>query len=182
MATRRDVLGSGLATAAVLGCAGISAAGVAPIGRRVPSQGEVRALMVGEGIVLPDDLRVDPTAARRQIPIIPVGLAHSGYYELKRVLDRYGAVAGLSSGGSLFCIERIAWGHGMRLTRLHSYQASAEDRARHARAVSRLLSPAEPASRVPSYRPSQTDGLVHAWIMENSGSPQADRQLAQEFA
>jgi hypothetical protein len=66
------------------------------------------------------------------------------------------AIAGLTTYGPLFCLERLAWDHGMRL--LHRQEHAARDDARdvapnHAQGTARAGTPGEP------------DQILHAWII-----------------
>ena len=58
------------------------------------------------------------------------------------------AIAGLTTYGPLFCLERLAWDHGMRV--LHRQEHDARDAARN---DSRADTPGEP------------DQTLHAWII-----------------
>jgi hypothetical protein len=185
MVTWREVLEGGLTAAAILGGASAPSAMAARSRPLLLAPLAVQALLVGESIVLPEGLCLVPPGARRPLPVIPVGLAHANYGELKRILSHYDMVAGLSSGATLFCIERIAWDHGLRLTRLQSREASSDDISRNAQAVWQVLAPVESSvgsnTRFAAYRPSRNDGLVHAWIMQKSRSGQSSRQSQQEI-
>jgi hypothetical protein len=62
------------------------------------------------------------------------------------------AIAGLTTYGPLFCLERLAWDHGMRV--LHRQEHDARDAARDAaRDDARADTPDEP------------DQTLHAWII-----------------
>jgi len=86
------------------------------------------------------------------------------------------AIAGISSGAALFCLERIAWDHGFRLTgRIQRFANGLDgdtpwqDVAAFLRVVLPLAAGSSALAR--DYRPSRSDGIVHAWVMEKS-SPQ----------
>lgn len=183
MTTRREVLESGLIAAAILGGGSATTAIAAPSRHPLGSFSDVDALLVSESIVLPAGLRLTATGSGRTLPVIPVGLTHAQYGDLRRVLARYDAVAGLSSGAELFCIERIGWNYGMRLMQLHSREASSGDPLGNARAAMQLLGRVEsqvgPIARPANYRPSQADGLVHAWILQKPRSDSASRHAQQ---
>ena len=66
------------------------------------------------------------------------------------------AIAGLTTYGPLFCLERLAWDHDMRV--LHHQEHDAPDDSRHvapdhARDAARVATPGEP------------DQVLHAWII-----------------
>lgn len=93
------------------------------------------------------------------IPALRVELDADGFVALRHFLETHTAVAGISSGATLFCLERIAWDQGFRLTnRQHQPIDGTAKAVGHA------------ASRVGHYRPSRTDGLLHHWVMRKSGS------------
>ena len=50
------------------------------------------------------------------MPVVEVRLDAAGQAGLMRVLDKSHGIVGISSGATLFCLERIAWDHGFRLT------------------------------------------------------------------
>jgi hypothetical protein len=98
--------------------------------------------------------------------------------ELKPIFNSALMIAGISSGATLFCLERIAWDHGYRITRRseHEFKAIAANALKNDATVVALADAIignkpetfakaiAPASR--AYRPSMTDDTLHAWIMQ----------------
>lgn len=186
MATRREVLGAGLAVGATLVSSGAAWILDDPVTERGPIRRAAQALLVSESIALPPGL--DSLAAPHSslVPVIRVGLAQGAYRELKRVLDRHEVIAGLSTGASLFCIERIAWDHGLRLMRLQQLDGPACDWRSLARPAMALIHPAREdvalKPGVSAYCPSRSDGIVHGWILQKADPKPRHTPLPQEFA
>jgi hypothetical protein len=89
-------------------------------------------------------------------------------------------IAGISSGATLSCLERIAWDYGYRMTRRseHEFVATVAS-SLESDATVRVLADAiirdrpetfaaaiAPAGH--AYRPSMTDDTLHAWIMQTA--------------
>ena len=170
MITRRIALGAGLAFTAVAGTAGVSVSGWdAP-----RNAGVIDALLIDESMAMPRFLAALIGASPRAVPIVGITLDAAAHARLARVLDSSHAIAGISSGATLFCLERIAWDHGFRLTgRSEGYASDPGDDAFRQDVVV-FISGTEPAAASASplaraYRPSRADGMLHAWIMQKSG-------------
>jgi hypothetical protein len=181
MMTRRTAIGAGLAFASVAWAAGLGAHGqAAPRHRDARS---VDALLIDEGIQTPRHMVNFIKASRRAMPVIAIQLDAAGLAGMMRVLNDSHDIAGISSGATLFCLERIAWDHGFRLTARD--QRFAKDLGEDAdpRDVAAFLSLAHPSTANASplarhYRPSRADGVLHAWIMQKS-SPQFRRDCRE---
>ena len=181
--TRRTVLGSGM-IAASIACSVGSAASAEVIGYHAAPR-PIDALLVDHGVEMPRLLATFVAARARTLPIVGIRLDAVGHAALVRVLRDSHVLAGITSGATLFCVERIAWDHGYRLT-ARSGRCSADldgadlddadldDGACLQEAVA-FLNAAHPSGRslsVPArhYRPSRQDGTLHAWTMQKSSS------------
>jgi hypothetical protein len=112
-------------------------------------------------------------ASRRTLPVVGIQLDAAAHAGLLRVLDQSRAMVGISSGATLFCLERIAWDHGFRLTGRSERRASDPGDDTWRQDVASYLSGAHPPTAGPSpfartYRPSRVDGTLHAWVMRKS--------------
>jgi len=172
--TRRTVLGAGLALASActiaFGECGASA-------RRHRERRSIDALLIDESIEMLRQLPAFITASGRTLPVVGIRLDAAAHAGLRRVLDTSHAIVGISLGATLFCLERIAWDHGFRLTGRSQRCATdpGDDACRHD--VAAYLSGMHPLAAMPSqlirtYRPSRADGLLHTWVMQKSASPQ----------
>ena len=171
MVTRRTVLGAGLAFAALACTAGFGA--YVPTARRRRNAQAIDALFIDENIEMPRQLATFIKTGRRTLPVISIQLDAASQAGLKRVLGSSQAIVGLSSGATLFCLERIAWDHGFRLT--GRSQRCVGDAGQDAcrQDVAAFLSGAHPPAASASllaraYRPSRADGTLHAWVMQKS--------------
>ena len=176
--TRRTVLGSGM-IAASIACSVGSAASAEVIGYHAAPR-PIDALLVDHGVEMPRLLATFVAARARTLPIVGIRLDAAGHAALVGVLRDSHVLAGVTSGATLFCVERIAWDHGYRLT-ARSGRCSADldgadldDDARLQDAVA-FLNAAHPSGTSPSvparqYRPSRQDGTLHAWTMQKSSS------------
>ncbi len=171
MVTRRTAIGAGLAFAA-MACS--AAFGTDTPSRRRPHEARpMAALFIDESIEMSRPMAAFIEAHRRAVPVIGIQLDALGQVALLRVLDKCQSIIGVSSGATLFCLERIAWDHGFRLT-ARSGQCVGEpgdDACRQELAA--YLAEAKPhtASSTPlvrAYRPSRADGMLHAWVMQKS--------------
>jgi hypothetical protein len=111
------------------------------------------------------------------LPVVAIQLDAAEQAGLRRVLDTSHAIVGISCGATLFCLERIAWDHGLRLTGRSQRCASNSGDDACRQDVAAFLSGAHPLAASPSlltrvYRPSRADGLLHVWVMQKSASPQ----------
>ena len=175
MMTRRTVLRSGAAIAAVACTAGFGA--YDPSARSGRKTQSIDALFVDETIAIPSQLAAFIKSGSRTVPIIGIRLDAAAHSGLLRVLDQSHAIAGISSGAALFCMERIGWDHGFRLTGRCQRCAGdlggdvcRQDVAEFLDGAHRPAANAAPPAR--AYRPSRTDGTLHAWVMQKSPSRQ----------
>jgi hypothetical protein len=175
MLRRRTVLGAGLAFAAVACTAGFGAYG--PTARRRREARSIDALLIDGSIEMPRQMAALIKASRRTLPVVGIQLDAAAQVGLNRVLDKSHAIVGISSGATLFCLERIAWDHGFRLT--GRSQRCAGDPGDDAcwQDVAAFLSGAHPPATSPAplaraYRPTRADGTLHAWVMQKSTRPQ----------
>jgi hypothetical protein len=182
MVTRRTVIGAGLAFAAVICSAAFGAYG--PTARLRREARSIDALLIDESIAMPRQMAAFIEANRRALPVVGIQLDAPGQVGLMHVLDKSRALVGFSSGATLFCLERIAWDHGFRLT-ARSQRCAGEpgdDACRQDVAAYLAGAQALAASRTPlarAYRPSRADRMLHAWVMQKS-SPQF-RQSRREI-
>jgi hypothetical protein len=169
MVTRRTVLGAGLTFTSLACTAGFGA--YTPVAQRRNAQA-IDALFVDESIEMPHQLATFIKASRRTLPVVPIHLDAASHAGLKHVLDNSQAIVGISSGATLFCLERIAWEHGFRLTGRSQQCVGASDQDVR-QDVTAFPSGAHPAATSPSilaraYRPSRADGILHTWVMKKS--------------
>jgi len=174
--TRRTALGTGLALASAAGLAGLGAYGsIAPRRRAVP---RIDALLVDHTIKMPHRVAAFLDANRGTANVFEIRLDAAGQAGLMRVLNQSQTVAGLSSGATLFCLERLAWDHGFRLTARTERNATDTDACQDLVA---FLSGTHPAAAcrsdlVSAYRPSRADGTVHTWTMRKSSRPRLSQR------
>jgi len=171
MVTRRTAIGAGLAFASMVGVGTYASA--APRGREALS---VDALIVDETIPMPRSMAAVVEASREKLPVVGIQLDGAGQAGLMRLLNNSHTIIGISSGATLFCLERIAWDHGFRLA--ERSQHCSGDLADNAcqQAVTRLLIGMHPpvassSSLARAYRPSRADGMLHVWVLQKSSSP-----------
>jgi hypothetical protein len=139
----------------------------------------IDALLIDETIELPGPMAAFIGASRRTLPVVGVRLDAAAHAGLKRVLNGSHAIVGVSSGATLFCLERIGWDHGFRLTGRSERSTSAPGCDALRRDVAALLGGAarlpatilSPAAR--AYRPSRVDGTLHAWVMHKKPAREA---------
>jgi hypothetical protein len=172
MVTRRTVVGAGLAFASVA-CAGFGAYG--PTARPRREARSIDALLIDESLEMPRQMAAFIDASTRALPIVGIQLDAAGEAALRRVLDKSHAIVGISSGATLFCLERIAWDHGFRLTRRSQHFASDPGDDAWRQDVAAYLSgthtpAASPSALARAYRPSRADGILHASVMQKSSS------------
>ena len=171
MVTRRTAIGAGLAIAAVACSAAVGA--YAPATRHRRDARSIDALLIDENIELSRSMVAFIEANRRALPVVGIELDAPGQVGLMRVLDRSQAIVGVSSGATLFCLERIAWDHGFRLTARSERCAGGPGDDECLQDVAAYLAEAQPlaVSSTPfarAYRPSRADGMLHAWLMQKS--------------
>lgn len=126
MMTRRTALGAGLSVAAVACIGGSLAAGS---GRPEQHGRSIDALLIDESIELPRQMATFITESRRALPVLDIRLDAASQGALMQLLDNSRAVVGVSSGATLFCLERIAWDHGYRLTARRQHPSDAASQA-----------------------------------------------------
>jgi hypothetical protein len=172
MVTRRTAIGAGLAFGSVAWAAGFGVYGATVQGRSEARSVDV--LLIDDSLEMSGQMAAFIQAGRRALPVVGFQLDAAGHAGLMRVLNKSQAIAGISSGATLFCLERIAWDHGFRLTgRSEGYASDPGDDAFRQDVVV-FISGTEPAAASASplaraYRPSRADGMLHAWIMQKSG-------------
>ena len=169
--TRRSVLGAGLAFASVACSAEFGASGTSTPVRRETSA--IDALLIDDSLELPRPLMRFIDASRRTVPVIAVQLDAAAHTALTRILQTTRALVGVSSGATLFCLERIAWDQGFRLLARSHWSASDPGAAQGPQALAAFLNGARapihsPSPLVRAYRPSRSDALLHAWVMQKS--------------
>jgi hypothetical protein len=130
----------------------------------------IDALLIDETIVMPRPLTAYAQRGARSLPVIGIQLDAAGYAAMIRVLDRSQALAGISSGATLFCVERIAWDRGFRLAgRSERHAGEAGAHALRQDVATYLKGEMPPTASTlrgaRSYRPSRTDATLHAWVL-----------------
>jgi len=168
MITRRTAVGAGLAFAAV---AGVGASG--PTAGRRRETRSIDALLFDATIEMPRPMAAFIKARMPTVPVVAIQLDAAAHARLRRVLAESHAIVGISTGATLFCLERIAWDHGLRLTGRSQQGARDLDNVASWQEVTAFLSGAHPPVANPSdvaraYRPSRVDGMLHAWAMQKS--------------
>jgi hypothetical protein len=176
MITRRTVLGAGLTFTATVCAVGFGAFDPTTLRRREARA--VDALLIDETIKMPNQMSTFIEAGRRTLPVVGIRLDAASHAGLMRVLNESQAIVGISSGATLFCLERMARDHGLRLT--ERIQRCASDPGDDAcwPDMAALLSEADPRAAghspaVRDYRPSRTDGTLHVWAMQKHGGSQS---------
>jgi hypothetical protein len=175
MVTRRTVIGTGIAFASLTCSAAFGASG--PTEQRQLRARAFDALLIDDSIEMPAQMNAFIEASRRLLPVVKIQLDAAAQPALRRFLGASRTILGISSGASLFCLERIAWDHGLRLTGRNQRRGSDWGADACRRHVDAFLSAAYPPAANPSllartYRPSRADGLLHAWVMQKIASPQ----------
>ena len=177
MVSRRIVLGAGVAFSSLACTAGIGA--YAPTSRRRDAPA-IDALLVDETIALPRDIAVLIMASRWNFPIVGIQLDAATPARLMCVLQESRTVAGISSGATLFCLERIAWDHGFRLLARSERRG---DPSQYAQDVTEFLrgTPADASSSAlaRTYRPSRADATLHTWVMQKKPRPKLRQSLRE---
>jgi hypothetical protein len=168
--TRRIVLGTGVAFASLFVIDVSAAHGTGSRSRRASRS--IDALLVDETIRMPSAVAAFADASRRLLRVVSIGLDATAQAGLTRLLREGRVIAGISSGATLFCLDRMAWDHGLRLTGRTEVRsntlgdASSDDVA--ALLTGAHSSSASAAKFVREYRPSRADGVLHAWVMQKS--------------
>jgi hypothetical protein len=176
MMTRRTVLGAGLTCTAMVCTASFGASDPTALRRREARA--VDALLIDETIEIPSQMSTFIEAGRRTLPVVGIRLDAASHAGLMRVLNESQAIVGISSGATLFCLERMARDHGFRLTERRQRCASDpgddtcwKDMAALLIEADRRAAGHSPAVR--DYRPSRTDGSLHVWAMQKHGGSQS---------
>jgi hypothetical protein len=167
--TRRTALGAGLAVAAVACTRGFGAYGpAARLGQTQP----IDVLLVDETIEMPHQMAAFIEASRRKVPVLGIQLDAAAHMGLMRVLNSSRTIVGISSGATLFCLERLAWDHGFRLRGRSQWCANEPGDEAFRQDVAALLSGASAAPLASrAYRPSRADAMLHAWVIHKSARP-----------
>ena len=174
MVTRRTVLGAGLVLASMACSTAIGADDTTT--RRRREARSIDALLIDETIVMPRPITAYARRSARNLPVIGIQLDAAGYTRLIRVLDRSGALVGISSGATLFCLERMAWDRGFRLTERterHAGDAGASALRQDVAAYleGEVTSTASALRLAGTYRPSRADAMLHAWVLRKPARP-----------
>jgi len=166
--TRRKAIGAGLAlaSASAAGAGGLTARGARSID----------ALLIDATIDMPGPLAAFAQRAGQGLPVIGLHLDAARQDALMRVLARSHAILGISSGATLFCLERMGWDHGFRLIGRRERPADGTRDDAFRRDLAALLAGA-PSATAPSpltraYRPSRADATLHAWVMQKPAHAQ----------
>jgi len=175
MMTRRTVLGTCLAFTAAACSTGLGAIELSASRRREAPP--IDALLIDETMAMPRPMPTLIRAGRRSLPIVGIQLDAASHDGLMRVLHESRAIVGISSGATLFCLERIAWDQGLRLTERRQQRAGDPGDATGWQDVADFLNGTHPLAASPSpvvraYRPSRVDGTLHAWVMQKRAGPQ----------
>jgi hypothetical protein len=175
MMTRRTILSAGLVFTATACTTAFGAAD--PTESRRREARAIDALLIDETIEIPEEISELVEASRRRLPVVGIQLDAASHAELMSVLQQSQVIVGVSSGATLFCLERMAREHGLRLTERHQRCASDSVGNPCWRDVANLLSMAHPLAVNPSpnvgaYRPSRMDGMLHVWTMQRYADPQ----------
>jgi hypothetical protein len=161
-------LGTGFALAASVSS---GAYGAIVTGRRkLP---KINALLVDRTIKMPNQIEDLIAASRRTLPVIGIDLDAAAHAGLMRVLGDSQAIVGISSGATLFCLERLAWDHGFRLTQHRSRPVIEAHWQDAASLLSGHISSSTLASPIRAYAPSRADGVLHSWLMRKPDSTPA---------
>jgi len=167
--TRRTALGAGLAALSVAGSNGVSVYGHTLPGMREPYA--IDAMLIDGSVAMPALLDVVIQARRQMMPVVDVQLDAAGHSALRRLLIDSRTIVGISTGATLFCLERIAWDHGFRLTARYQQSLCDLDGDACHQNVAALLNGGHGAAASPfprAYRGSRADGALHAWTMRKS--------------
>jgi hypothetical protein len=169
MMTRRTAVGAGLAVAAVACAARLGAYEAAA--RRGQTR-SIDVLLIDETIEMPRQMAAFIEASRQRLPVLGIQLDAAAHAGLMRVLNSSRAIVGISSGATLFCLERLAWDHGFRLRGRSQWCASEPGDQAFGQDMAALLSGASAAPLATcAYRPSRADATLHAWVMHKSARP-----------
>jgi hypothetical protein len=174
MITRRTFLGAGLAFTVAACTTAFGAIDLTARGREAQA---IDTLLIDETIEIPGQMSLLAEANRQSLPVVGIQLDAASHAGLMNVLNKSQAIVGISSGATLFCLERMARDHGLRLTGRSQRCASDSGDDPCWRDVAALLNAAHPHAASPSplvraYRPSRGDGTLHIWTMQRYADPQ----------
>ncbi|MEC3951128.1 hypothetical protein [Sphingobium sp. HWE2-09] len=153
----------------VAGSAGVSVYGQTMGGVR--DTHAIDAMLIDGSVAMPALLNVVIQARRQMMPVVDIQLDAANYGALRRLLIDSQTLVGVSTGATLFCLERIAWDHGFRLTARHQQSLRELDGDACHHGVATFLNGAHGSATSPSpraYRGSRADGTLHAWTMRKS--------------
>ena len=175
MMTRRTFLGAGLAVT-VAACTNAFGADDTSAQRRREARA-IDALLLDATIEIPGQLSMLIEASRRTLLVLAIQLDAASHAGLINVLNKSQTIVGVSSGATLFCLERMAWDHGLRLIERRQRCDSDAGDDPCGPDLAALLSAAHPLAASPSplvraYRPSRVDGTLHVWTMQRYADPQ----------
>jgi hypothetical protein len=184
MLTRRTAIGAGIAFASLSSATGVSL--LRPLSQRRREARSIDALFVDETVDMPSGVAAFLKGHGPTLPVVGLRLDAATHAGLRRILDQSSVIAGISSGASLFCLERIAWDHGFRLTERGEHCAGSLDDDAAPQSLVAVLGGTNPTgvgiSAVDrAYRPSRADGTLHIWSMQTTArrhSLQACREEA----
>jgi hypothetical protein len=180
MVTRREVLGAGVALASISGAIGLSSAHIVSAVTGQAGSPKVGAMVLDESLSVSSTVIDVLHRHQHDLSLLTIGLDAPGSIELKRLFNEGQMIAGLSSGATLFCLERIAWDYGYRVTRRSEHDfntnvahALANDATVLALADKIISNQPESfaaalALTSRAYRPSMTDDTLHTWIMQTA--------------
>ncbi|WP_353228752.1 hypothetical protein [Novosphingobium sp.] len=178
MPSRRTVLASGAAFATVAIVHGDDARAVTVSAETFARP--IDALLIDATLALPGQLAALVQSRNPRLPRRTVRLDAADCDDLGRMLGQASAIIGISSGATLFCLERMAWDHGFRLT-ARSQRATSDVAVLHDLAAlvdGNLPASAGTPAQFRAYRPARGDGLIHLWAMHKP----ADRPLRAAVA
>jgi hypothetical protein len=178
--TRRKVLGAGLAITSVSGAVALYSGTELSAVKDPTGLAKVGSLVLDERLGI-STAWVDFLHDRKpELRVLTIGLDSFVAIELKPVLSSGHVIAGISSGATLFCLERIAWDHGYRVSRRSEHDfvatvANSPDNDATLRVLADAIISGRPDSFAAeiapaghAYRPSMTDDTLHAWIMQTA--------------
>ena len=129
-------------------------------------------LLIDETIEMPRQMAAFIKASRQRLPVLGIQLDAAAHAGLMRVLNSSRAIVGISSGATLFCLERLAWDHGFRLRGRSQWCASEPGDEAFSQDLAAMLSGASAGPLAScAYRPSRADATLHAWVIHKSARP-----------
>jgi hypothetical protein len=171
MITRRTVLGTGIALASAAVSVGFAAAPALARGGQFGPKFD--AILIDQQAVLPREISAALLADHPRLPVVAVHLDAASHADLMRVFAGSKAIVGVSTGATLFCLERMAWDHGYRLTERMQHCGGDFGAAQCQQDLAAFLNGAQLwASKLghplQGYRPSRADDMLHIWAMRKS--------------